>query len=162
MRIVSDTGPIIGLAKIGMVDLLKALASEVLIPPFVHKELFGKTGVETTHIENALGDFIKVAPVNVLEPSEEDVLAELDEGEKQAIAMASELGEGVLLLIDDNAGRRAARKMGVAVTGLIGLLLLGKERGLVGRIGPLLDELRQAGYWLSDKIVGIAKGLAGE
>ena len=162
MRIVSDTGPIIGLAKIGMVDLLKALASEVLIPPFVHKELFGKTGVETTHIENALGDFIKVAPVNVLEPSEEDVLAELDEGEKQAIAMASELGEGVLLLIDDNAGRRAARKMGVAVTGLIGLLLLGKERGLVGRIGPLLDELRQAGYWLSDEIVGIAKGLAGE
>jgi len=34
MRIVSDTGPIIGLAKIGMVDLLKALASEVLIPFF--------------------------------------------------------------------------------------------------------------------------------
>jgi predicted nucleic acid-binding protein len=41
MRIVSDTGPSIGLAKIGMIDLLKALDSEVLIPPFVHKELFG-------------------------------------------------------------------------------------------------------------------------
>ncbi len=52
--------------------------------------------------------------------------------------------------------------MGIAVTGLIGLLLLGKERGLVGRVGPLLDELRQAGYWLSDEIVGIAKVLAGE
>ncbi len=105
MRIVSDTGPIIGLAKIGKVELLKALGSEVLIPPFVHKELFGKTGVETTHIENALGDFIKVAPVNVLEPSEADVLGELDEGEKQAVALASDLGEGVLLLIDDFAGR---------------------------------------------------------
>ena len=162
MRIVSDTGPIIGLAKIGKVELLKALGSEVLIPPFVHKELFGKTGAETTHIENALGDFIKVAPVNVLEPSEADVLGELDEGEKQAVALASDLGEGVLLLIDDFAGRQAARKLGIAVTGLIGILLLGKERGLVGRVGPLLDELRQAGYWLSDEIVGIAKVLAGE
>lgn len=86
----------------------------------------------------------------------------LDEGEKQAVALASELGEEVLLIIDDYAGRQAARKLGVAVTGLIGLLLLGKERGLVGKIGPLLDELRQAGYWLSDEIIGIAKGLAGE
>ena len=86
----------------------------------------------------------------------------MDEGEKQAVALASELGEEVLLIIDDYAGRQAARKLGVAVTGLIGLLLLGKERGLVGKIGPLLDELRQAGYWLSDEIIGIAKGLAGE
>ncbi len=162
MRIVSDTGPIRGLAKIGMIDLLKALASEVLIPPFVHKELFGRTGVETDHIENALRDFIKVTPVNVLEPSEADVLSELDEGEKQAVALASDLDEGVLLLIDDYAGRQAARRLGIAVTGLIGLLLLAKERGLVGRVGPLLDELRKAGYWLSDEIIGIAKRLAEE
>jgi predicted nucleic acid-binding protein len=145
-----------------MIDLLKALASEVLIPPFVHKELFGKTGAETTRIENALGNFITVTSVNVLKPAEADVLSELDEGEKQAVALASYLGEGVLLLIDDHAGRQAARRLGVAVTGLIGLFLLAKERGLVGRVGPLLDELRQAGYWLSDEIVGIAKGLAGE
>jgi predicted nucleic acid-binding protein len=65
MRIVSNTGPIIGLARIGMIHILKDLAGEVLIPPFVHKELFGKTGRETIHIENAIGDFIKVAPVNV-------------------------------------------------------------------------------------------------
>jgi predicted nucleic acid-binding protein len=145
-----------------MIDLLKALASEVLIPPFVHKELFGKTGAETTRIENALGNFITVTSVNVFKPAEADVLSELDEGEKQAVALASYLGEGVLLLIDDHAGRQAARRLGVAVTGLIGLFLLAKERGLVGRVGPLLDELRQAGYWLSDEIVGIAKGLAGE
>ncbi len=86
----------------------------------------------------------------------------MDEGEKQAVALASDLGEDVLLLIDDHAGRQAARKLGVAVTGLIGLLVLAKEKGLVERVGPLLDELVQAGYWLSDEIVGIAKRLAGE
>jgi predicted nucleic acid-binding protein len=162
MRIVSNTGPIIGLAKIGMLDLLKALAGEVLIPPFVQKELFGRTGAETTPIENALGDFIKVCSVNVLEPSEADVLSELDEGERQAVSLASALNEDILLLIDDRAGRRVARRLGVAVTGLIGLLVVAKERGLVQEVGPLFDELRQAGYWLSDEVVGIAKGLAGE
>ena len=34
VRIVSDTGPIIGLAKIGKIDLLKNLADAILIPPF--------------------------------------------------------------------------------------------------------------------------------
>ena len=162
MRIVSNTGPIIGLAKIGMIGLLKDLAGEVLIPPFVHKELFGKTGSETPHIEKALGDFIKVVPASVLEPPQAVLLSELDEGEKQAVALAFALGQGVLLLIDDHAGRQAARKMGVAVTGLVGLLLLAKERGLIGGVSPLFEDLRQSGYWISDEIVGIAQRLAGE
>jgi predicted nucleic acid-binding protein len=145
-----------------MIDLLKILASDVLIPPFVHKELFGKAGVETSHIDNALREFIQIIPVNVLESSVADGLSVLDEGERQAVLLAWHLGEGVLLLIDDYAGRQAARRLGIAVTGLIGLLLLGKQKGLIGRVTPLLHELRQAGYWLSDEIVGIAKGLAGE
>ena len=43
MKIVSDTVPIIGLAKIGKIILLKNVANEVIIPPMVYKELFGKT-----------------------------------------------------------------------------------------------------------------------
>lgn len=162
MKIVSDTGPIIGLGKIGMIDLLKSLANEVLIPPFVHRELFGKIGAETTRIENALEDFIKVTAVNVLEPWKAEELAELDEGEKQAVSLASEMGDDVLLLIDDYAGRQAAKRLGIAVIGLIGLLLLGKERGLIRRVDTLLDELKQNGYWLSEEVVGKAKELAGE
>ena len=44
MKIVADTGPIIGLAKIGRISLLKKFATAVLIPPIVHKELYGKIG----------------------------------------------------------------------------------------------------------------------
>jgi predicted nucleic acid-binding protein len=62
VRIVSNTGPIIGLAKIGKIGLLKSLAREVFIPPFVQKELFGKIGSETVHIENALNTFMRVMP----------------------------------------------------------------------------------------------------
>jgi predicted nucleic acid-binding protein len=162
VRIVSNTGPVIGLAKIGKVDLLKMLAEEVLIPPYVYKELFGKIGTEAAQIEMALSDFIRVAPVNVTEPSITSVLAELDEGERQAVALASALGKDVLLLMDDHAGRRAARKLGVAITGLAGLLLVAKEKRLVDNVGSLLEALRNAGYWLSDEVVEIARKLAGE
>jgi len=162
VKLVSNTGPIIGLAKIGRLGLLKSLAVKVPIPPFVHKELFGKTGTEMSDVERALEEFISVVPVDISETSTMPVLAELDEGEKQAIVLASKLGKDVLLLMDDQAGRQAARKSGVPVTGLLGLLLLAKEKGLVSRVGSLIEELRDSGYWLSDEIAKIAIELAGE
>ncbi len=42
MKVVSNTGPLIGLAKIGQLLLLKSMYTEVLIPPIVHRELLGK------------------------------------------------------------------------------------------------------------------------
>lgn len=63
MIIVSNTGPIIALAKINKLTLLKDLASEVLIPPVVHRELFAKVGRESPEIDRALSDFIHVAEV---------------------------------------------------------------------------------------------------
>ena len=162
MRIVSNTGPIIGLAKIGKIGLLKSLAREVIIPPFVQKELFGKIGSETVHIENALDTFMRVMPVDVSMPSTERTLADLDEGKREAVALAFALGKDVLLLMDDYAGRQAAKSLQIHITGLVGLLVLAKQRGLVEKVGSLLEELRNAGYWLSDEIVEIARKLAGE
>jgi predicted nucleic acid-binding protein len=162
VKLVSNTGPIIGLAKIGRLDLLKSLAGEVLIPPFVHKELFGKLGVEAVMIEEGLRTFIRIAAVATKERSVEGVLTELDEGERQAIVLASDIGKDVLLLMDDRAGRQAARKLGIHVTGLVGILLSAKEKGVVNRVGPLIDELRESGYWLSDEVVEAARKLAGE
>ena len=51
MRIVSNTGPIIGLAKIDRLSILKDIASEIIIPPMVHRELLGKTGIESERID---------------------------------------------------------------------------------------------------------------
>jgi predicted nucleic acid-binding protein len=59
MKIISNTGPIIGLAKIDLLSLLNQIASEVLIPPMVHRELMGKAGLETAQIDKALRDFLR-------------------------------------------------------------------------------------------------------
>ena len=160
MRIVSNTGPIIGLAKIGRVFLLKGIAAEVLIPPWVHRELLGKVGNESEQIDQALNAFIRIADLMPLESATERAIADLDEGEKQAIALASTVEGDVLLLLDDRAGRQVAKELNIPTTGLIGLLLLAKEKGLVGNVGSIIEELRNHGYWLSDEVIGVAKHLA--
>ncbi|MDL1961480.1 MAG: DUF3368 domain-containing protein [Deltaproteobacteria bacterium] len=162
MRIVADTGPIIALAKIGKIFLLKSIAEEVLIPPMVYKELFGKIGSESNEIDRALNTFIRLKKEITLDKATEMALADLGEGEKQAIGLASSLGEDVLLLIDDRAGRRVAEKLNIATTGLVGLLVVAKEMGFVEGVGPLIEDLRHNGYWLSDDLITTAKRLAGE
>lgn len=162
MKVVSNTGPIIGLAKIGRSFLLKSMFEEVLIPPLVHRELFGKVGGESEEIERALNDFIHIADLMPLEPATEQATADLDEGEKQAIGLASTIEGHVVLLLDDRAGRQVAKRLNIRTTGLVGLLLLAKEKGLVENVGSLIEELRNNGYWLSDGVIEVARRLAGE
>jgi len=162
MKIVSNTGPLIGLAKIDCLPILKMIASEVLIPPIVHRELLGKVGFESERIDSALDDFIRVTNLQPLEPAIKEVLVDLDEGERQAIGLACTISKDVLLLLDDRAGRIITEKLNIPATGLIGILLLAKERGIVKNIKLLVDGLRIQGYWISDKIAEIAEHLAGE
>ena len=162
MKIVADTGPIIGLAKIGRISLLKKLATEVLIPPIVHKELYGKIGSESDQIDQALSDFVHVVELGPLELNIDEPLINLGEGEKQSIFLASTLKKEVLLLIDDRAGRQAADNLKISKIGLVGILLLAKKRGLIDNVGSLLEELRAAGYWLSDQVIAVARKIAEE
>jgi len=162
MKIVSDTGPIIGLAKIGKIILLKNIADEVIIPPMVYKELFGKIGPESNEIDQALNTFIMVKRDMAVEEAVKIELAGLGEGEKQAIGLASRLDNDLILLLDDRAGREVAARLNIFTTGLIGLLLVAKEKGFVESVGTLIIELRNNGYWLSDDIMKTAIKLAGE
>lgn len=162
MKIVCDTGPLIGLAKIDCLYILKEIASEVCIPPIVYRELFGKVSFETERIENALNEFIQVTKLKTLKPKIQEMSIDLAEGERQAIGLASMFSKDVLLLIDDYAGRTVADQLDIPKIGIIGILLLAKERGILKDVGPLIDELRNKGYWLSDELIVIARRLAGE
>lgn len=48
------------------------------------------------------------------------------------------------------------------MTGVIGVLLRAKERERIDAVTPLLRELQEGGYWLSDEIIEHARELAGE
>lgn len=162
MKVISDTGPIIALAKINCLSILKTMFSEILIPPVVYRELFGKSGTEWEEIEPALNDFVKVMDSHQSDNATEFVIADLDEGERQAIKLASNMRENVLLLIDDKAGRESASRLNIPVTGTIGILLMAKEKGWLTNVTKLIDKLRNSGYWFSDELIEIAKKLAKE
>lgn len=162
VTLVSNTGPLIGLAKLGQLDLLTRIASSVAVPPQVQAELLAKTGPESARLTDALRTAIRVLPSPVLPGPTQSALLRLDEGERQAIALAHSLPPPVLLLLDDQLGRKAARRLGQPVTGLAGLLVLAKRRGLIERVTPLLLALRHSGYWMSDEIVAVVGKLANE
>lgn len=154
--VVADTGPLIALAKVNRLPLLQAMFGQVYIPPAVHRELFGKSGPETRRLDEAVGRYLHERKVPSIPVAVQVATETLDSGERQAIALATALGKGALLLIDDQAVRTAARQLKLRVTGVVGILIRAWQAGLVEDVRPLLDEMRRQGYWLSDKLLDVA------
>jgi predicted nucleic acid-binding protein len=163
MTIVCNAGPIIALAKIDHLPLLRDLAEQILIPEPVFHEVLAKPGSDSSRILCAAREFIEVqAPP--ARPDAAVLLASrlLDPGEKAVIALASTIPSPITALLDDAAGRKVASRLGIPVLGFVGLLLVAKERQLIAAVGPLVEQARIQGYWLSDELVEIARKLAHE
>ena len=155
MSVVSNTGPLIALAKVDQLSLLERLFGQVHIAPMVHRELLAKAGSEAVRLDQALATFITVSDRPQLSTEVEAMTRRLDAGEQEAIALAHT--RGALLLMDDRLGRQAARRLNVTLTGTVGLLIRAEELGLVPRAAPILEEMRLHGYWLSDALIARAR-----
>ena len=160
MAIVTNTGPLIVLAKIDQLKLLQQMFTTVAIPPAVHRELLAKSGMEVSRLDAALTQFIEVVAEPELPPAVKIVTDHLDAGEQQAIALAH--ARNTTLIIDERLGRQAARQLGLSVTGSTGVLIEAKQRGFIPAVRPLLEAARHQGYWLSDELIAVATRLAGE
>ena len=158
--VVSDTGPLIALAKIDKLYLLGDMFGEVLIPPAVHRELLAKSGPESARLDEALQGFLKSVSAPHVVPEVKLATVRLDCGEREAVALAYE--RKAMLVVDERLGRMAARGLGLVVTGVIGILIRAKQSGFELSVVPLLEEMRQKGYWLSDNVLAVAAKLAGE
>ena len=162
MVLISNTGPLIALAKIGMLHLLPKLGWEaILVPPAVKRELWAKSGPDSSSIDSALESFLKVKEPGQTNQQVESAASRLDEGEKQVVCLGAASREATLLL-DDKAGRTVAKSLGLGVTGTVGLLLIAKRRGLIQKVLPLLEEMRARGYWISDAVLDTAAQLSAE
>jgi predicted nucleic acid-binding protein len=111
--IVTDSACLIGLERIGRLDILPALFDPILIPPEVQRE-FG----------NPL-DWLQVTI-----PNNEALINALklvvDDGEAEAIALAYE-SHNLLLILDDRQARSVAQRLTVPIIGTIGVLLVAKK-----------------------------------
>ncbi len=160
MIVVSDSTILIGLAKIGKLDLLKKIFSRVFIPEEVFKEVVergkGKPGSkvinESVWIETKpVKDKIQVA----------FLLGSLEKGEAEVLVLAREL-KADLILLDEEKARKSAVIAGFEIMGLLGLFILAKNLGLIHAVLPHVDELITKKFRISDKIIEKTLKKAGE
>jgi predicted nucleic acid-binding protein len=79
----------------------------------------------------------------------EELRADLDLGEAEAIVLAVER-RADLLLVDERRGRRTASASGLTVTGLLGVVAAAKRAGVIDAAKPVVDELiRTARFWIA-------------
>lgn len=110
--VIADTGPIIAFARLDLLALLPKVFEHIYVTDAVVAEcLAGRDADEITRIRAAVDNgFERIAA-----PDYAHLLFNIDAGEASAIAAAVECSCGVL--IDDKAGRKMARNLGVPVIG---------------------------------------------
>ncbi len=162
MIVVSDTGVIIAFAKIRKLNILKSIFGKIFITTVVHKELMAKLGDEGEEIDQALNEFVNIVNISKSLKERDTSVKELGLGERQSIEYAYSNITNTILLIDDKAGRRVAKRLKIKTIGTMGVLIVAKKRGLIENVTNIITEMRENGYWLSDSIIETTKRLAGE
>src|SRR5260370_6563063 len=142
MVAVSDTSAISNLALIGRLDLLRSQFQVVWIPEAVQTELEQVPAAEAhSLIEQAYqAGWLRRRAVNNLRVAEA-LASDLDKGEAEAITLAIEIKDAVLL-IDDQQGRNFARQAGIPVRGVLGVLIKAKTMGELASVKNEIEALR--------------------
>ena len=134
MIAVINSSPLIYLGKLGVVDLLPRLFSQVLTNETVREEVPVRTAPEYLVLNECFSSWLEVKT-----PSDEDLVLSLKEmsihlGEAKTIALARELmqrDDDVVAIIDDLAARDIATTLNIPITGTVGVILLGAKKNLI-------------------------------
>ena len=130
---VADAGPLIHLAEVGMLRVLKCIG-QLLIPEMVWAEtvgagrvradeVMGKTGMQRTPIQSAeLVQFVS-----------QHSLQHLHAGECEALCLCARVA-CTTLLTDDLAVRDAAKTLNITPVGSLGLIILAFRTGILTRL----------------------------
>ena len=146
---ISDASCLIVLSKINAIYLLNVVFDSVTTTPQVADEVGFK-----------LPSWIQIS-----RPKKLDLLdampSSVDAGEASAIVLALELPSSTLI-IDDLTARNYAKRLGINVTGTLGVLVRAKIDGHIGSIRRFIEAIRTTNFRFSETVEKNAFILAGE
>jgi len=143
---VSNTSPLLYLHRIGSLEWLPELLSDIWIPEAVRAEL--RAGKSKGYDVPTLDDHPWAQIVNPAVTPPEWFALDLGAGELAAMALALENPTRVVLL-DDMLARRTAQAAGLQVWGTLKILLEAKTQGLTSAVHPHISKLIASGMWIS-------------
>lgn len=155
MIVVSDSTPLITLMKAMQLDVLHKLFGDILIPDAVFHEVTTNDNFpeEAEIIRNS--SFIRRVSVR----DDRVVLllqrvTGLDRGESEAIIYADD-NHADLLLIDENAGRKVAQRVGLEIMGSVGVLVNACREGYLtpSDVEEAFRRMRAANRHISERLI---------
>ncbi|MDB9369181.1 DUF3368 domain-containing protein [Nodularia spumigena CS-586/05] len=150
MTVVCNATPLINFAAINRLNILQEIFGKVLIPQAVYQETTVSSFIWSQFIVQAVTcGWLEIHTVAKIDPI---ISTELDDGEREAIALALETGIHKILL-DEREARQVAKNMELKLIGTLGILLLAKDKQMIDQVKPLLDEMIDiAQYWVNPKL----------
>ena len=147
--IICDTSCFIVLTNIGNLDLLQKVYGQIVTTSEVASE-YGESLPDWIIIEQA----VNIQMQQLLE-------LQLDKGESSAIALALGTPECTIIL-DDIKARKIAERLGLDITGTIGVIIKAKLTGVIPSIKPLIDKIKTTDFRLTEDLEKQALIAAGE
>ena len=153
MIVIADTSCICYLILIDCIELLPQLYGNVIIPNAVYLELQADNAPAPVRqwIQN-YPQWLRIESVEVLLDSE---LEKLDRGEIEAIILA-EKNQADLLIVDDRFARIMAKKRGLTITGLLGVLYDAAKGGMIN-LAEKFEALGKTSFFVNPKLLDSLK-----
>ena len=155
--VVSDSTPLIFLAKVGKLDLLRDVFGKVVIPEAVFDEAVTQGKAiqmsDASIIEAAVGRWINVERVEAEVESEYHFLDDnvrLGLGERGALKLCKQLNSD-FFIVDDREARRVSRILNIVPLGTCGVIVEACRQGSIPSVEALqtLDTLVRVGFRIS-------------
>lgn len=147
MPVISNTSPLLNLAIINQLSLMRQQFREIIIPDGVFRELRINEDIPGS---SQLREAFEASWITVKQVENETFVQllrrELAQGEAEAIALAIEL-KADWLLLDERDGRKIARQLGLNLTGVLGIILRGWRQGHISSVKELINQLRTKAHF---------------
>ncbi len=158
IRRIVNASPLILLAKVGQLDLLRTGVPEALVPDVVLAEVGARGPANPVFQQILSASWLKIVPAP---PTPRSVLVwglGAGEGSVLTVALTDPDSEAIL---DDRGARRCAQTLKIGVRGTLGLVILAKQIGSLPAARPVVEQLRRSGLFLSDQVADQALALVG-